>query len=147
MKLYIFFIVVVELYSSSISETLVKKQIDNSFITKYEYGKMLYNNPRGIGCNKCHGNDAKGKVIATFIHKTKHKIYHCKVHSYDITQISKKRFIQKLDPNLIISKPHFPKDDICDKLIYGNTMPKYFLTASEMDSIYYYITHIGTQDE
>lgn len=35
--------------------------INNSFITKYEYGKMLFNNPRGIGCNNCHGDDARGK--------------------------------------------------------------------------------------
>ena len=40
--------------------------INNSFITKYEYGKMLFNNPRGIGCNKCHGDDAKGKKIVEF---------------------------------------------------------------------------------
>lgn len=37
--------------------------INNSFITKYEYGKMLYNNPRGIGCNNCHGDDARGKNL------------------------------------------------------------------------------------
>ena len=23
--------------------------------------KKLFNNPRGIGCNNCHGDDAKGK--------------------------------------------------------------------------------------
>ena len=40
--------------------------INNSFITKYEYGKMLYNNPRGIGCNSCHGNDARGKKMVDF---------------------------------------------------------------------------------
>ena len=24
--------------------------VDNSFITKFEYGAMLYANPRGVGC-------------------------------------------------------------------------------------------------
>ena len=40
--------------------------INNSFITKYEYGKMLYNNPRGIGWNSCHGNDARGRKMVDF---------------------------------------------------------------------------------
>ena len=27
------------------------------------------------------------------------------------------------------------------KLTYGNSMPKYFLTKDELESIYFYITH------
>ena len=40
--------------------------INNSFITKFEYGKMLFNNPRGIGCNSCHGDNAKGQKLMDF---------------------------------------------------------------------------------
>ena len=51
--------------------------MNNSFITKYEYGKMLYNNPRGIGCNKCHGEKAEGKKIVDFTHTYNKKEYKC----------------------------------------------------------------------
>lgn len=37
-----------------------------SFITQYEYGEMLYNNPRGISCAKCHGTKGEGKVVTSF---------------------------------------------------------------------------------
>jgi argininosuccinate synthase len=37
-----------------------------SFISNLEYGQMLYKNPRGIGCIKCHGDNGKGKLIATY---------------------------------------------------------------------------------
>ena len=43
------------------------------------YGKMLFNNPRGIGCNKCHGDDARGKRIVNFKHEHDKKIYDCSV--------------------------------------------------------------------
>jgi len=36
---------------------------DESFISNLEYGEMLYKNPRGIGCIKCHGKNGKGKII------------------------------------------------------------------------------------
>ena len=36
-----------------------------SFISDYEYGQMLFKNPRGIGCNKCHGENGEGSLIAT----------------------------------------------------------------------------------
>ena len=49
---------------------VIPTDINNSFITKYEYGKMLFNNPRGIGCNRCHGDDARGRKIVEFKHQT-----------------------------------------------------------------------------
>jgi hypothetical protein len=133
-------------YSSDISQSLVEQQINESFITKFEYGKMLYNNPRGISCAKCHGADGKGMVISTFKHKTKDLIYTCKLQTHDITKISFDRFSLKLDQdNLIKEKVKFEKHQVCEKMIYGNTMPKYFLTKNEQESIYYYITHVKAQ--
>ena len=38
------------------------------FITKMEYARMLYLNPRGIGCDKCHGANGTGSVISKFKH-------------------------------------------------------------------------------
>lgn len=134
------------LSASDISSSLVEQQINESFITKFEYGKMLYNNPRGISCAKCHGSNGKGIVISTFKHKTKEFIYTCKIETKDITKISFEKFSAKLEQdNLAMEKIKFQKHQVCEKMIYGNTMPKYFLTKNEQDSIYYYITHVKEQ--
>lgn len=135
------------LLAKDIGDFLVTKKIDDSFISKYEYGKMLYNNPRGISCAKCHGNDAKGKVVSSFIHYKKKKKFICTIKPNDITNISYEMFEAKLNPDIKVKKPEFGKNDVCAKLIYGNTMPKYFLTKDELDTIYYYITHIKDEDE
>jgi len=125
-----------------ISSSLVTKKLDNSFITKYEYGKMLYNNPRGVSCKECHGPTAKGKTVVRFFHKTKAKRHHCAVRTRDITNVSLKDFLNKLDPNATLKKIELKKEDVCKKLIYGNTMPKYFLTNDELQSLYFYIKNV-----
>jgi len=118
---------------------IAKSDFDNSFITKYEYGKMLYANPRGISCIKCHGADARGKKVASFTHIKNKKKYKCIIKSNDITNISYKDFIHTLDPRLKKVKKKFKKDEVCKKLTYGNSMPTYFLTNEELDSIYFYL--------
>jgi hypothetical protein len=130
-----------------ISSSLVIQKNDNSFITKYEYGKMLYENPRGISCKVCHGNNAKGKSIVKFQHTKKNILYKCEVKTVDITHINKKDFLDKLNPQTKLKKIKFDKTQICDKLIYGNTMPKYFLTNEELNSLYYYIENVGINYE
>jgi hypothetical protein len=142
-KIFIFFISFFSvLLADSVNNYLVKEKGIDSFITKYEYGKMLYHNPRGISCAKCHGNDAKGMIIARFKHKTKKAVYNCVAQSHDITNIGFEKFKAKLDPDIDVQKPKFNKEQVCEKMIYGNTMPKYFLTKDELESIYYYITNI-----
>ena len=116
--------------------------INNSFITKYEYGKMLFNNPRGIGCNKCHGDDARGKRIVNFKHEHDKKIYDCSLVAPDIKDIEYATFSEKVNskknPNF-----KFDKEQVCDKLIYyANVMPTYFLVEEEIEAIYYYIKNI-----
>lgn len=118
---------------------LSKSDFDKSFITKYEYGKMLYVNPRGISCVKCHGIDAKGREIANFTHIRNKLKYNCKIQSKDITNISYKNFLLTLDTKIQKPKKQFSKNQICEKLIYGNSMPTYFLTIEELDSIYFYL--------
>ncbi|MBD3841615.1 MAG: c-type cytochrome [Campylobacterales bacterium] len=119
---------------------LAQTNYNASFITPFEYGKMLYENPRGISCAKCHGEDAKGKVIAKFVHKTKKQTYNCKIKTNDITTISYEEFEQTLDPNIEKPKKKFTKEQVCEKLIYGNAMPTYFLTKEELRSIHLYLT-------
>ncbi len=114
---------------------------DNSFITQYEYGKMLYENPRGISCTKCHGGDAKGLVIETFKHTRNKKEYICSLKSPDITKISYEDFKVVMDPALERKKKKFEKDQVCEKLTYRNSMPTYFLTPEELSSIHFYLTN------
>jgi len=98
---------------------------ENWFITKLEYGKMLYNNPRGISCAKCHGKYAQGKIIAKY-YKTKNK--------QKILKIIKAPNIQN------ISFEDFKKKLFHKKL---SIMPKYeYLTNKEISAIYLYIQSI-----
>ncbi|EDM24405.1 c-type cytochrome [Caminibacter mediatlanticus] len=98
------------------------------FITNYEYGKMLYHNPRGISCAKCHGENAKGKIIA----------------KYYITKNNKKILKKIIAPNISnitfekLKKTLFPKKDIL------TIMPKYsYLTENEVEAIYLYLKSKG----
>ncbi len=86
------------------------------FITPYEYGKMLYQNPRGIGCNNCHGIKGEGMVIATYKSKGVSK----KLIAPAINNINERQFISSFGKK-------------------SKIMPKYFLTKDEIKSLYYYI--------
>ncbi|MBT3280175.1 MAG: cytochrome c [Campylobacteraceae bacterium] len=96
----------------------------NSFITDVEYGKMLYFNPRGIGCNLCHGDTGKGKFITSYKHKAKNdkELKTITIASSDITNIDFKQFSKSI--NITKSK---------------SIMPKYFLTTEEIESIYIFL--------
>ncbi len=87
------------------------------FITKMEYAKMLYANPRGIGCNKCHGKKGEGLVIAHYKVKGKPKI----LEAPAITSLSRKQFFDALNTT-------------------HKVMPTYFLTNKEIDILYFFVT-------
>jgi mono/diheme cytochrome c family protein len=36
------------------------------FISEFEYGQMLYQNPRGVSCVPCHGDHGEGSIIARY---------------------------------------------------------------------------------
>ncbi len=93
---------------------------NDSFITNMEYAKMLYKNPRGIGCDKCHGLKGKGKTIAKY--KDKGQIKYLKAP--DITNVDEELFL----------KTFFKRHKI---------MPKYFLTYQEINTLYMYIKNIN----
>ena len=117
--------------------------INNSFITKYEYGKMLYNNPRGIGCNSCHGNDARGRKMVDFKHQLlDKKVYNCTLVIPDIKNIDYETFSQKVNTKKNINLK-FEKEQVCEKLIHNaNVMPTYFLVEEEIEAIFYYIQNM-----
>lgn len=98
--------------------------VDESFITKFEYGAMLYKNPRGIGCNKCHGKGDKTVVIASY--KDKKGITRS-IKAPPISKLSFQNFTQKLNV----------------KRNRSLVMPTYFLTKDEIASIYHYITNLN----
>ncbi|NOX15479.1 MAG: cytochrome c [Epsilonproteobacteria bacterium] len=87
------------------------------FITKMEYAKMLYSNPRGIGCNKCHGEQGNGEIIAKYKNKGKKIV----LKAPSINSISFSVFDQAL------KKTH-------------KVMPTYFLTENEIEILYFYVT-------
>ncbi len=86
------------------------------FISALEYGRMLYQNPRGIGCDKCHGLKGEGKIIAKYTYKNEDK----KIVAPPINNISQKVFLDSLSKK-------------------SKVMPKYFLTKSEIKNLFDYI--------
>jgi hypothetical protein len=96
---------------------VVAKEKD-SFITEKEYAQHLYENPRGIGCNKCHGKKGEGMVISTYKHKGVSKVLATK----PINSLSFKEFEAALEEK-------------------RSVMPKYFLTVKEIKALYNYLHH------
>ncbi len=94
--------------------------ISDDFITPLEYGKMLYQNPRGIGCDKCHGLKGEGKIIAYYKHKGKKK----KLVAPNIHKAPMEAFLHALAEQ-------------------SRVMPKYFLTKNEIKSLYDYIKSVN----
>lgn len=86
------------------------------FITKTEYAKLLYSNPRGIGCNKCHGDYGEGSIIASYKHKGKDRV----LVAPKISNLDKKTFTKAIER---------PK----------SVMPNYSLTKEEIESLYSYV--------
>ena len=89
---------------------------DDSFITQYEYGQMLYKNPRGIGCVHCHGRHGKGGYIATYKEDGKKIV----LRGPDIRHVDLKSLKKALEKRYRI-------------------MPTYFLTDKEIAALHTYL--------
>ena len=94
------------------------------FITKTEYAKMLYLNPRGIGCDKCHGAKGEGSLISKYKHfdKKANKTVDDELRAPKINDIDFESF------KAALIKPK-------------GVMPSYFLTDEETTILYEYITN------
>jgi mono/diheme cytochrome c family protein len=88
----------------------------DSFITMEEYARQLYQNPRGIGCFHCHGDDGKGKTVAQYRHKKESRSF----EGPPIHKIGYRTFYKALNSRV-------------------RGMPRYFLTDSEIKALYYYV--------
>ncbi|PLY07082.1 MAG: cytochrome C oxidase subunit III [Arcobacter sp.] len=108
---------------------LFSEDIDNSFITKLEYGAMLYANPRGIGCVSCHKKGNKSVIIAKYkeINKKTKKLEEKVIIAPAINKVSFEVFLEKMNADKTESK----------------IMPTYFLTDDELKSLYHYIKNIN----
>lgn len=90
---------------------------------------MLYENPRGIGCVKCHKKGDKEVIIATYKEKDKKtkKLVDKSIIAPAITNVSYEIFIDKMNADKTESK----------------VMPTYFLTKEELESLYFYIKNLN----
>lgn len=87
------------------------------FIDELEYGKRLYENPRGISCQKCHGIKGEGKLIATYKNKGREK----KLFAPQINHLSLVDFAKNINAS-------------------NGIMPKYNLTEKEIRAIYKFLS-------
>ena len=103
-------------------------KLDNSFITRFEYGAMLYENPRGVGCILCHEKGDKPVVIAKYkeLNKKTKRLETKSIIAPSIIDVSYDVFVNKMNSDKTESK----------------IMPTYFLTKEELDSLYFYIKNL-----
>jgi len=87
------------------------------FISHYEYGEMLYNNPRGVSCVQCHGENGAGRTIVKF--KDSEGKQH-EIKGSDIRKESLEIMIKSVNS-------------------YHEIMPRYYLTEEEVKAIYDYL--------
>ncbi len=95
----------------------VKLALSEDFISEFEYGQMLYKDPRGVSCASCHGKLGVGLYIASY------KDSKGKRHDFygpDIRGLSLENFKESISKG-------------------GKIMPKYYLTNKESEAIYKYI--------
>ncbi len=88
----------------------------SSFITQMEYSSQLYKNPRGIGCQHCHGEKGEGRLVANYIHKKEQKSF----RGPQINNLDFENFYKALN-------------------IRKKGMPRYFLTKKEIQALYFYL--------
>ncbi len=89
---------------------------EESFISHYEYGQMLYENPRGVSCKQCHGESGEGKIIVSYKDVDGQKVLKGK----DIRNSSLQSMIKAVNS-------------------YHQVMPRYYLTDEEVKAIYDYL--------
>jgi mono/diheme cytochrome c family protein len=113
--------------NSSLDDT----NTDDSFLLEIEYGKMLYNNPRGIACSKCHGKEGKGgQVIAKYYDQNSNPKL---LKGIDITHY-------RLDQLEASMQNNFRDKD--NRRVRHKIMPIYYLTYKEIKAIYTYLKSV-----
>ncbi len=88
-----------------------------AFISHYEYGEMLYQNPRGVSCAQCHGKSGEGMIIVEYKDKEGNKI---ELRGSNIRHDALATMIHSVNT-------------------YHEVMPRYYLTNDEIKAIYDYL--------
>ena len=97
---------------------------NEDFISHYEYGEMLFNNPRGVSCSQCHGKDGAGTVIVKYLDDEGKEVV---IKGSDIRQKSLREMISSVNN-------------------YHAIMPRYYLTDEEVKAIYDYLQEKNEND-
>jgi len=97
---------------------------ESSFITPLEYASQLYKNPRGIGCQHCHGDNGEGRLVAAYMHKGEKKEF----RGPKITGSDFKEFLKALNKR-------------------NRGMPRYYLTRKEVQALYLYLNQEKKNDK
>ncbi len=94
------------------------------FISEFEYGQMLYRDPRGVSCVPCHGETGEGKKIVSY-------------------RDSKGEKVTISGPDIRTST----LEEISNSIKHGKgVMPKYFLTDKEIKTIHAYLKKVNSEN-
>jgi len=107
-----------------------------SFITQMEYSSLLYKNPRGIGCHKCHGEKGEGKLIAKYKETKRFK---------DGDKIITRKIPKEFRAPAINKLSYTDFKEAFNRSILG--MPKYYLTEKEIKALYFYLQQVNLKKE
>jgi cytochrome c len=91
------------------------------FITEFEYGQMLYQDPRGASCAICHGETGAGELIAEY---TDANGLYVALSGPDIRHASLEQLQQSVHKG-------------------AGVMPRYFLTDKEIQAIHAYLKQVN----
>ena len=95
------------------------------FISEFEYGQMLYQNPRGVSCVPCHSETGEGKDIVSYTEDNGSvvMIKGPDIRSSTLAQIN-------------------------DSVKKGRgVMPRYFLTDKEIKTIHAYLEKVNLEEK
>lgn len=107
--------------------SMVSFVLGSDFISLDEYQLSLYKNPRGIGCDKCHGINGDENIFATYTHKGEKK----NVIIPSIKNIPYEKFAEKLN----------------QKSSAKSIMPTYSLTPKEIQNLFLYLNKESKNDK
>ena len=109
-------------------------QTQESFLSSVEYGRMLYQSPRGISCAKCHGKAGRGgQKIAKYYDKNRNpKI----LKGVNITKYTLEDITASLSNQYRENK----------RRKRHKIMPIYYLTDEEIVAIYNYLQESNKEE-
>jgi hypothetical protein len=120
--------------NSTQEENSLEVKVQDSFLSSVEYGRMLYENPRGISCKQCHGEAGKGgqKIVKYFDKARNPKI----LRGVDITSFS----FEELKASL---KNKYRENN---RIKRHKIMPVYYLTDEEVQGIYDFLQYVNKKN-